>query len=104
MGVQGDVVKHMLEKLPEPFTFEELRIQIKELRSTKFKRNDKKQAVEAALWLERSNYEVRFGADKQISERVIFPVSENESRGIEDARFVRFVDGGSATYYATYTA
>jgi predicted GH43/DUF377 family glycosyl hydrolase len=104
MGVQGDVVKHMLEKLPEPFTFEELRIQIKELRSTKFKRKDKKQAVEAALWLARSNYEVRFGADKQISERVIFPVTENESRGIEDARFVRFVDGGSATYYATYTA
>ncbi|OPX34448.1 MAG: glycosidase, partial [Desulfobacteraceae bacterium 4484_190.2] len=35
----------------------------------------------------------------------IFPVSENESMGIEDARFVRFVDDdGDATYYATYTA
>jgi predicted GH43/DUF377 family glycosyl hydrolase len=56
------------------------------------------------LWLARSNYEVRFGADKQISERVIFPVTANESRGIEDARFVRFVDAGIATYYATYTA
>jgi predicted GH43/DUF377 family glycosyl hydrolase len=36
---------------------------------------------------------------------VIFPVSLNESRGIEDARFVRFVDdNGEVTYYATYTA
>ena len=32
-------------------------------------------------------------------------MSENESAGIEDARFVRFVDDdASATYYATYTA
>ena len=32
-------------------------------------------------------------------------MSENESRGIEDARFVRFVDeNGEVKYYATYTA
>lgn len=36
---------------------------------------------------------------------MIFPVSDNESRGIEDARFVRFQeDNGEITYYATYTA
>jgi len=36
---------------------------------------------------------------------VIFPVSENESRGIEDARFVRFTHpDGRICYYATYTA
>ena len=57
------------------------------------------------LWLARSNYEVVFGSGEQISERVIFPVSENESSGIEDARFVRFQDDDkSVTYYATYTA
>src|SRR5437764_15475991 len=38
-------------------------------------------------------------------ESIIFPVSPNESNGIEDARFVRFVeDDGSVLYYATYTA
>jgi predicted GH43/DUF377 family glycosyl hydrolase len=57
------------------------------------------------LWLARSNYEVIFRPDEQISERVIFPVSENESAGIEDARFVRFEDDDkSVIYYATYTA
>ena len=40
-----------------------------------------------------------------MDERVIFPVSTNESNGIEDARFVRFVESdGSTLYYATYTA
>ncbi len=40
-----------------------------------------------------------------MSERIIFPVSPNESNGIEDARFVRFTeDDGSVMYYATYTA
>ena len=40
-----------------------------------------------------------------MSERIIFPVSPNETNGIEDARFVRFVeDDGLVVYYATYTA
>jgi predicted GH43/DUF377 family glycosyl hydrolase len=56
-------------------------------------------------WLADSNYEVSFHADHRISERVIFPVSKNESRGIEDARFVQFFnDTGEVVYYATYTA
>ncbi|MEA2345959.1 MAG: hypothetical protein QOF63_4128 [Thermoanaerobaculia bacterium] len=48
--------------------------------------------------------EVIFKPDQHISERVIFPVTESQSNGIEDARFVEFSDGGQKTYYATYTA
>lgn len=56
-------------------------------------------------WLAESNYDVEFSDDIPLSERIVFPVSTNESNGIEDARFVRFVDdSGSVTYYATYTA
>lgn len=52
-----------------------------------------------------SNYTLQFRPDQKISERVIFPVLKSESKGIEDARFVRFVDdNGDVTYYATYTA
>jgi predicted GH43/DUF377 family glycosyl hydrolase len=52
-----------------------------------------------------SNYTIQFRPDQNISERVIFPVLKNESKGIEDARFVRFVDDNNdVTYYATYTA
>jgi predicted GH43/DUF377 family glycosyl hydrolase len=48
--------------------------------------------------------EVIFKPDEDISERVIFPVTESQSNGIEDARFVEFNDDGRKTYYATYTA
>jgi predicted GH43/DUF377 family glycosyl hydrolase len=63
------------------------------------------ETIEKIYWLAKSNYELKFRSDHRISERVIFPVSENESRGIEDARFVRFIeDDGEINYYATYTA
>jgi predicted GH43/DUF377 family glycosyl hydrolase len=48
--------------------------------------------------------DVSFAAGKDISERVIFPVTEAQSNGIEDARFVQFSDAGRKIYYATYTA
>jgi predicted GH43/DUF377 family glycosyl hydrolase len=48
--------------------------------------------------------EVVFGSDEELSERVIFPVTEAQSNGIEDARFVEFNDNGQRTFYATYTA
>jgi predicted GH43/DUF377 family glycosyl hydrolase len=48
--------------------------------------------------------ELIFKPDEDISERVIFPVLPSQSNGIEDARFVEFIDAGERTFYATYTA
>jgi predicted GH43/DUF377 family glycosyl hydrolase len=48
--------------------------------------------------------DVSFTAGEDISERVIFPITEAQSNGIEDARFVQFGDVGQNIYYATYTA
>jgi predicted GH43/DUF377 family glycosyl hydrolase len=48
--------------------------------------------------------EIVFEPAPDISERVIFPLTESQSNGIEDARFVQFSDSGRTTYYATYTA
>jgi predicted GH43/DUF377 family glycosyl hydrolase len=48
--------------------------------------------------------ELVFDADQDISERVIFPVTESQSNGIEDARFLEFDEGDAKTFYATYTA
>jgi hypothetical protein len=46
-----------------------------------------------------------FPATSTLDQRVIFPAGPNETRGMEDARFVLFVgEDGSATYYATDTA
>lgn len=40
-----------------------------------------------------------------IAERVIYPVTASQTNGIEDARFVEFIDDdGARMFYATYTA
>ena len=48
--------------------------------------------------------ELTFNPDEDISERVIFPVLPSQSNGVEDARFVEFIDAGERIFYATYTA
>ena len=65
----------------------------------------KKLEYDKVLWLSDTYHEISFSRDTDISDRVIFPISEFERKGIEDARFVRFVkDDGSVVFYATYTA
>jgi predicted GH43/DUF377 family glycosyl hydrolase len=48
--------------------------------------------------------DVIFNSGEDISERVIFPITESQSNGIEDARFVKFSEAEKTTYYATFTA
>lgn len=48
--------------------------------------------------------EVTFQQDTELSERVIFPITDAQANGIEDARFVEFNDKGQKKFYATYTA
>jgi predicted GH43/DUF377 family glycosyl hydrolase len=44
-------------------------------------------------------------ASHDLSETVIFPVTDHQRHGIEDLRLVRFIDDdGNATYLGTYTA
>ncbi len=52
-----------------------------------------------------SGFEVAFPASSPLASRVIFPITPKQRNGLEDARFVRFVeDDGAVVYYATYTA
>lgn len=48
--------------------------------------------------------ELTFRPDDDLSERVIFPVTNSQANGIEDARFVEFSNDERTTFYATYTA
>lgn len=104
MEVWDETSIKIMDRLNDVFTFDDLTESFQAvLQDEDFETNDK--TVVKMKWLANSNYKVRFDDRSRISERVIFPVSENESRGIEDARFVRFVDdNGEITYYATYTA
>lgn len=99
-----ETAMRIVERLPDVFTFDDLKKSIHKVYSDPSFESEDKTLVKIR-WLANSNYRVGFDDRSKISERVIFPVSENESRGIEDARFVLFHDdNGEKMYYATYTA
>ena len=95
----------VLGQLDSEFTMRDLKDAIEKCRPGQGSDTPFKEATDNMLWLARSNYELDFSPESELAERVIYPVSENESRGIEDARFVRFTyPDGRIAYYATYTA
>ena len=99
-----DVLKELEGKLDHHFEYSNLRRII--IDSQKLQESDiKRLEYDKILWLADSYYEIVFSLDTDISDRVIFPISEYERKGIEDARFVQFKnEGESYIYYATYTA
>ena len=104
MKAHRPTAEQILAVLDSRFTVSDLKYAIQRCRpesgNTQYQ-----ELADNMLWLAHSNYELEFSPDAALSERVIFPVSESESRGIEDARFVRFTHSdGRASYYATYTA
>jgi predicted GH43/DUF377 family glycosyl hydrolase len=106
LGLAGDFTRQVLEDLGDTFTLAELQSGIGRI-AERLDECDQECAAVArkTLVLAQSNYEVEFAADTTLSERVLFPVTPSQSNGIEDARFVRFLDeDGTQTYYATYTA
>ncbi|MDF1547787.1 MAG: glycoside hydrolase family 130 protein [Bacteroidales bacterium] len=95
----------ILDKLNDTFSYGELRKCIADAKKALHLAADKELLFNQIMWLAMSHYELQFSLDTNISERVIFPVSANEKNGVEDARFVKFVeDNGNVNYFATYTA
>lgn len=103
---ESEYWQQAMEPLGDDFTLSELRKSIATLkRDIQPNTLELTRSLERIQWLADSNYEMRFPSNLSMSERIVFPVSNNESNGIEDARFVRFTeDDGSTMYYATYTA
>ena len=99
------ITAKVFSNLGDEFTYGELERSVKETKSALNLSASKEMQLNQIMWLASSHYGIKFSLDTAISERVIFPVSENERNGIEDARFVKFTDDdGEVTYFATYTA
>lgn len=105
-GPENPHATAVMSTLPENFTRNDLHKTINRIRlETLLATRDLHHTLERVQWLADSNYELCFSPKLALSERIIFPVSPNESNGIEDARFIRFTDDdGTIKYYATYTA
>jgi predicted GH43/DUF377 family glycosyl hydrolase len=105
MNIKKDVISLVMDHLDESFNYGQLQAAIADTLENHELSYTRHKVVQAINWLAKSHYEVTFSLDTAISDRVLFPTSFAESRGIEDARFVRFCDDdGSIAYYAPYTA
>ena len=109
LGLNSEFTSRVMNRLGESFSMQDLRRSIdagvdKERQS--FGILDEDLRTSHGIWmLARSNYEVQFGPEQELSERILFPATPSQSNGIEDARFVRFQNNeGSYIYYATFTA
>ena len=107
LGLTRDFTRRVLNKLQASFALDELRAA---LQAEQFRLPDGMVPVDQdeaqGMWmLARSNYEVQFRPEQNLSERILFPVTPSQRNGIEDARFVCLKnDDCKCVYYATFTA
>jgi predicted GH43/DUF377 family glycosyl hydrolase len=104
-GCDNQAAALVLDRLGPVFGPEELDAAVGALHSDLLSRAAVTDAVEGIRWVAANNYTVEFPAASHIAERVLWPHGPAEAQGMEDARFVRFVDDrGMVTYFGTYTA
>lgn len=106
LGINGPLTDQVMAALHDQFTLQDLEQTLRNvLRHNRARQREFEPISHTMLVLAKSNYEIQFSPQLDVSERIIFPSSPSETNGIEDARFVRFThDDGRVMYYATYTA
>lgn len=109
LGLRSRFTHRVVDKLAKLFTLDELRASLQlELEHSSMHNttvHDDLESAQGIRVLALSNHEVHFKPEQSLSERIIFPSTPSQRNGIEDARFVCFVDeDGTRMYYATFTA
>ena len=107
LGLTSEFTRRVMNKLGESFALEDLRagLQAEQFRLPDGMSQEDQGAAQGIWMLARSNYEVQFQPEQELSARILFPATPSQRNGIEDARFARFRnDDGTHIYYATFTA
>ena len=103
--MRREAADYVLDALGERFTRADLEERLDSLQTHISTRGHAELTISTIRAIAERTYCVEFGDDTALSERVLSPVMGAEANGMEDARFVRFVDDdGSVVYWATYTA
>jgi predicted GH43/DUF377 family glycosyl hydrolase len=105
MDIPAEFSTSIMDHLPDRFEYYALKNAVSKVLLDPEISQEHRFALKEVTWLVDSYFDVKFEQDSDMSGRVLFPISEAESKGIEDARFVRFTeDDGTEKIYATYTA
>lgn len=101
----GEAADYVLDALGDRFTRADLDEQLDTLQTHMSTRGRAQRTISLIRTIADRFYAVEFADEIPLSERVLYSAMGAEAAGMEDARFVRFVDDdGSVRYYATYTA
>jgi predicted GH43/DUF377 family glycosyl hydrolase len=109
LGLTGEFARRVMHRLGEAFVLADLRVSLEAEVKQSFMgdgmTNEDQHASQGIWMLARSNYEVQFQPEQDLSQRILFPATPAQRNGIEDARFVKFTnEDGSNFYIATFTA
>jgi predicted GH43/DUF377 family glycosyl hydrolase len=101
----GEAADYILDALGDRFTRADLDDRLERLQTNLSTRGHARKTMSVIRAIAERTYAVEFSDGIPLSARVLWPAMGAEAVGMEDARFVRFVDDdGSVTFYATYTA
>ncbi len=105
LGDTGEAAAYVLDALGERFSRADLERQIAALQTHLSTRGRAQETIAEIQAIAERTYRIEFPSSTALSERVLFPATQAEAAGMEDARFVRFTEtDGSVRFYATYTA
>jgi predicted GH43/DUF377 family glycosyl hydrolase len=103
-GVPETFTETVLGPTSDPFTTEQLRRYLYRVQRLEGLTGEEGQ-FESPEWIASCDYDIETVPGGDITQLVLFPICQAESRGMEDMRLVRFTDDdGSVRYYGTYTA
>ena len=91
----------IVENLPESFSASEAIAIVKNMYSQETLAHNSIKQLEDIF---DTNYELQSSSHLPIGEKVISPNAKAERMGMEDVRFVKFIDEQHSCYYGTYTA
>ena len=104
-GTIDELGTALLHRLPDRFDASDLEGALARIPGDLLARPGSPASVDLLRRVVSSAYRVTFPEDTHLAQRLLHPTAADESDGMEDARFTRFVGaGGAVEYRATYTA
>ncbi|HVB51711.1 MAG TPA: hypothetical protein VND89_08270 [Acidimicrobiales bacterium] len=103
-GLSGETSSSVLNSLSARFTPLELDAAIAKLEEQSATRSNVDKIIGLFCSVASCCYVASFDDSTELSQRVLWPATMNESNGMEDARFVQFQGENSSKYLASYTA
>ena len=100
-GCDNQAASQVLDHLGPVFGPAELDSALEALHPDLLSRATVREAVRGIRWVAANNYTVEFPAETEIAERVLWPHGPTELQGMEDARFVRFVENDGTVKIAS---